>query len=172
MRSALLVISCFSLIVCNSAPEGPSPEQKAAAEEKKAEEAALAARKAEREAEKKAEQEAESARMEAIEKLAVLPPEFPKKLDAACGEMLEAYDQFMRKVLTGDQKTKWETGGNEMQLAVFKKGCLERNVETAACQANALSNAPPEMETQLGDIMTRCAQKHGAKAASGRPPGK
>lgn len=172
MRLLVSNLVCLGFLACNSAPQGPTPEQKAAAEEKKAEEEALAKRKAEREAEKKAEEEAEKARLAAIDALAVLPAEYPKKLDRACGEMLEAYDQFMRKVLTGDQKTKWETGGNEMQLAVFRKGCLERNVETAACQANALRNATPEQEQDLGDIMTRCAEKHGAAAASGRPPGK
>lgn len=156
---------------CQSAPQGPTPEQRAAAEKKKAEAEAAAARKAEREAEKRAEAEAAAALAAKLDAITVLPTEYPEKIDAACDAMLEAYDGFMRKLLQGDQLTKWETGGNEMQLAVFRKECLERNPETAACQANALSNAPADLEANLPDIMRRCAEKHGSTTEGTRPPG-
>jgi hypothetical protein len=158
-------------LACESAPEGPTPQERAAAEKKKAEEEAAAARKAEREAAKKAEEEAAAALAAKLDGIAVLPAEYPEKLEPACDAMLDAYDGFMRKVLEGDQLTKWETGGNEMQLAVFRKECLKRNPQTAACQANALAQATPDLEAHLPEIMKRCAERHGATTDGSRPPG-
>ena len=171
MRTPILLLVSILCASCASEPEGPTPEQKAAAEKKKQEEEEAAKRKAEREAERKAEEEAAAALEKKLDGLTVLPAEYPKKLDKACDAMLSAYDGFMRKVLKGDQLTKWETGGNEMQLAVFRKECLKRNPETAACQSNALTNAGPDLEQQLPDIMKKCAEKHGADTDGSRPPG-
>lgn len=167
VRAPILLLASVLCISCDSEPEGPTPEQKAAAEKKKQEEEEAAKRKAER----KAEEEAAAALEKKLDELTVLPAEYPKKLDKACDAMLASYDGFMRKVLQGDQLTKWETGGNEMQLAVFRKECLKRNPETAACQSNALTNAGPDLEQQLPDIMKKCAEKHGGGTDGSRPPG-
>jgi hypothetical protein len=75
--------------------------------------------------------------------------------------MLAAYDAYMRSVLTGDLKTKWETGGNEMQLKVFGTECQKRTVEIAACQTHALGKMKPEHEKDMGEIFSRCVQKFG-----------
>lgn len=129
-----------------------------------------AKKKAEREAKAAAEAKAKADETAALDALAVLPAKLPKGLEPACKQMLAAYDGFMRKVLTGDMLTKWTTGGNEMQLAVFRKECLKRNVEVAACQANALEKAGPELEPRLADLMGRCNEKFGGAAAAPSAP--
>jgi hypothetical protein len=129
-----------------------------------------AKRKAEREQKAAAQEKQKADYLAALDALAVLPPKLPKGLEPACKQMLAAYDGFMRKVLTGDMLTKWTTGGNEMRLAVFRKECLKRNVETAACQAHALEQAGPELEPRLADLMGRCNEKFGGGAAASAPP--
>ena len=166
MRIFTVMLAGFVLVACDSgtSDKAAADAKAKAAADKKAQDEAAAKRKAEREAEaKKAEEEAAADKAK-IDALAVIPEALPKKLDKACEQMLEAYDGFMRKVLTGDMLTKWETGGNEMQLAVFRKECLKRDIPTAACQAHALSNAGPELEKQLPDIMKACADKAAAAA--------
>lgn len=158
-RIATLALWAIVLTACDStAKDQAAADAKAkAAAEKKAEDEAAAKRKAEREAEAKKADEEAAARKAKVDALAVIPAELPKKLDKACEQMLEAYDAFMQKVLTGDMLTKWTTGGNEMQIAVFRKECLKRDIPTAACQAHALTNATPELDKQLPDIMKACA---------------
>lgn len=165
-RIATVALWAVALTACDSgAKDQAAADAKAkAAADEKAEDEAAAKRKAEREAEaKKAEEEA-AAQKAKVDALAVIPEALPKKLDEACDQMLEAYDGFMQKVLTGDMLTKWKTGGNEMQIAVFRKECLKRDIATAACQAHALTNATPELEKQLPDIMKACADKAAAAA--------
>lgn len=137
------------------------PEPRAAAPDE-----ALAKHKAEREQAERDEQEAKAKLAAQIDALAVIPAQLPKKLDKACEAMLASYDGFMRKTLQGDMLTKWETGGNEMQLAVFRKECLKRDIATAACQAHALAEAPAELADHLADIMTACNEKATAEAAA------
>jgi len=166
-HASTVLIAGMLLCACDSgAKDKAAADAKAkAAADKKAEDEAAAKRKAEREAQaKKAEDEA-AAQKAKIDALVAIPEDLPKKLDKACDQMLEAYDGFMQRVLTGDMLTKWKTGGNEMQIAVFRKECLKRNIATAACQANALANAAPELDKQLPEIMKACADK--AAAAGG-----
>ena len=162
----IAIVAVLGLTACDSTAEDKAAaDAKAkAAAENKAEDEAAAKRKAQREAEAaKAEQQAAALEAE-LDALAVIPETLPKSLDKACEQMLEAYDGYMQKVLTGDMLTKWKTGGNEMQIAVFRKECLERDIATAACQAQALTNAAPELEKQLPDIMKACAEKAAAAA--------
>ena len=44
-----------------------------------------------------------------------------------------------------------------MQLAVFRKECLKRDIPTAACQAHALSKATPDLEKKLPAIISTAA---------------
>lgn len=163
MRGRLMMVASVLLVgtACDDGSKAKAAaDAKAKAEAKKAEEdAAAAKRKADREAAAAKEKEEADALAARVAALAVIPDELPKKLDKACGQMLEAYDKFMRTVLEGDMLTKWETGGNEMQLAVFRKECLKRNIATAMCQANALGSATPDLEKSLPAIMKACADK-------------
>jgi len=157
-----LVVACDASTGAGAAPapeKSPAPEDDGAAKRK-------------REREQKAADEAKAKADEAtkLDALAVLPAKKPKNLEAACKQMLAAYDGFMQKVLTGDMLTKWTTGGNEMQLAVFRKECLKRSVDVAACQANALASAGPELEPQLAAIMGKCAEKFGGAVEPSAPP--
>ncbi len=168
MRTARLTLAAAALLVAlpgcdDGAKAKAAADAKAKADAKKADEAkATAKRKADREAEAKADDDEAKALAARIEALAVVPEALPKTLDKACEQMLAAYDGFMRKVLEGDMLTKWETGGNEMQLAVFGKECRKRSIATAACQAHALSNATPDLEKSLPAIMKACADKGSA----------
>ncbi|MFO0637459.1 MAG: hypothetical protein U0168_31935 [Nannocystaceae bacterium] len=76
----------------------------------------------------------------------------------------------MRTSLSGDMKTKWETGGNEMQLAVFRKECLQRSIPVAACQAVALPQLQPEHKDRLPDVMEGHVDEFGGDAVSASPP--
>ena len=157
----LIFLPCLMSLSCGNPSPPPAPAKQETKDEAKAD--AVAARKAEREA-KAAAAEAEKKAMDVhIDALAVVPEgtKLPKKPDQACKQMLDAYDAYMRKVLTGDMLTKWETGGNEMQLKVFGDACKKSTIEVAVCQANALTKMKPELEKELATVMTRCKEKYG-----------
>lgn len=138
-------------------PAVPDDPGEAARAERRAKQAA--AREAE---EAKAAAEAERVRGE-LDRLAQLPAKLPKSLPKACDAMVAAYDGYMRKVLTDAMLTKWVTGGNEMQLKVFRAECMKRSIEVAACQATALAGTTRELYPHLADLMETCATKFGAK---------
>ena len=165
MRLALVLCS---LVACDS-NAGASAAATPAKESTPVDDGA-AKRKAEREQKAADEAKAKADAAAKLDALAVLPAKLPKNLDVACKQMLAAYDGFMQKVLVGDMLTKWKTGGNEMQLAVFRKECLKRNVEVAACQAHALASAGPDLEPQLASMMGKCAEKFGAAVEPSAPP--
>jgi hypothetical protein len=143
---------------CGSNDPAPTPERKPAGA---AEPDPIAARRAQREAKAAAEKAEAEALAAQIDALASLPDAVPRKLGDACKQMLDAYDAYMRKVLQGDMLTKWETGGNEMQLAAFGKACKTGTPEVAACQTHALQAMSPKLEPELSTIMTRCRDKFG-----------
>lgn len=163
----LPMLLSLTLLGCSGGTKAAEAEkaQKAAAEAKAADEAAARERKEAREAEEKAQEQAEQAKKAALEELVALPESVPKTLDVACAQMVEAYDKYMRTVLTGDQLTKWETGGNEMQTTVFKRACLKDTPEIAACQAHAFSKATPEMRDRIPDFMRLCKEEFGTPSA-------
>lgn len=165
MTPAILALAALAALGCDSAKtDDAAAKQKADAEAKATKDKeALAQRKAEREAAEKKQADEAAALKSKIDALAVIPDGLPKKLDKACEAMLAAYDGYMQKVLQGDMLTKWKTGGNEMQLAVFRKECLKRDIPTAMCQAHALGAATPDLEKNLADIMQACVAR--AKAA-------
>jgi hypothetical protein len=152
-----------ALLLAAACDDDAKSAQKSAADEaaQKQAEAAKAAddRKANREAEARSEEEAEAAREATLDGLAALPPKLPKKQDQACKAMLTAYDEYMSSVLTGDLKTKWDTGGNEMQLKLFGAECKKRSIEVTACQTHALGKMGPEHEKDMSAIFMRCVQK-------------
>jgi hypothetical protein len=165
VRSQALFLS-FALFACNredAPPPAPIAEQTAKAPSTEVQQKRAAAREA---ADKQAAAEAERVRTE-LEALAQLPTELPKTLPKACDAMVAAYDAYMRRVLTDDMLTKWTTGGNEMQVTVFRKECLGRSIPVAACQTQALAKLTREQYPRLADLMGLCAQKFGA--AEGKP---
>jgi hypothetical protein len=168
-RSAIAWWILVATIGCGGAE--PAPEQAPAkAEAAPVIDEAAAARQKERERKQQAEEAREAEAAAKVDALAVLPDRLPKNLEAGCKAMLAAYDGFMRKVLKGDQLTKWTTGGDEMQVAVFRKECLKRGVKVAACQAHALGQATAELEAQLPEIMQRCAAKFGGVTGEATAP--
>lgn len=151
-------LSALVLTACSAQAPTPAPTK---AEPTPVVDDAAAKRQDERNR-KQAEDDARKAEALArLDALAVLPDELPKNLDAACKQMLAAYDGFMRRALAGDQLTKWTTGGDEMQVAVFRKECLKRDIKVAACQTHALTAAGKELAPQLADLLQRCALKFG-----------
>lgn len=114
--------------------------------------------KAEREAKAKAAEEAAANKIKQVDALTVLPAKLPKKLTAACEELNTAMDAFMLKWFPANwpmQKTK--------QLNDMKESCTKGNIETAACQANALAAAPEELNKAVPDLLGACIEKFGKK---------
>lgn len=165
LASTLTILSLLALTpACDS---GPSEEEKKAAEEaaakKAAEEKALeegiAKRKAEREAKEKEKEEAEKKRLAEIDALCVLPDKMPKNLDKACAGVAEANDGFMLRLYEGEAITKWNAAKGT-QLQMTKATCMKTgSLEAAACQINAMNNAPPEHKKALPEILKTCIEK-------------
>ncbi|MEZ4381848.1 MAG: hypothetical protein R3A79_10880 [Nannocystaceae bacterium] len=162
---AALVASAFLFSACG--PSGPSPEeikrQEEAEAKKKADEEALAKRKAEREAKEQAKKDAEEAEKAAIMALATLPDPLPKKLDKACDARAKAEDDFMNKHYEGEALEKWNQA-KTTQLGFAKQGCVKAgSIEIAACQVEALNNAPVELKKKLPDLLKACMEKYGGE---------
>lgn len=114
----------------------------------------------EREAKAKALEDAKAHKIEMVEKLTVLPETLPKKLDKACEGVGVAMDLFMLKWFPDNwPKTKTK------QLADLKESCLKYNIETAACQAKALTDAPEELNKAVPELLGGCIEKFSKKPA-------
>ncbi|MCA9658254.1 MAG: hypothetical protein KC486_07915 [Myxococcales bacterium] len=159
---AALVATAFLFTACG--PSGPSPEeikrQEEAEAKKKADEEALAKRKADREAKEQAKKDAEEAEKAAVMALATLPETLPKKLDKACEARAKAEDDFMNKHYDGEALEKWNQA-KTTQLGFAKQGCVKAgSIEVAACQVEALNNAPEELKKKLPDLLKACIEKY------------
>lgn len=166
---SLVLVSLLAAGCGNNAAEEAkkAQEAKAAAEEKQKMEEALAKRKAEREAKAKAEEDAEKAVAEAVDKVAVLPETMPKDVVKACDAVAEAQDEFMKRHYEGEALKKWESAKGT-QLPMTKVQCTQADsVEVAACQKNALDNAPTELRKKLPELLKACIEKFGK---AGAPP--
>lgn len=161
--SLAICLLALSVLACDNKKAPTESAQSPKTEETKTEDEALGARRAAREKEQREREAAEEKRVEQIEALTIVPDDAPSDLKKACDRMTQAYDQYMQQVLEGDMLTKWKTGGNEMQITVFRKECLRRNAKVAACQAHALQHAPRELEKSLPELMKRCADEFGEK---------
>jgi hypothetical protein len=160
----LLSAATFTASGCDSAKDAPAEDPAKKAEEAPPAEDPLAKRKAEREAKAKAAEEAAAAEAAAIDALAVLPDVLPKKLDKACEERTKGEDDFMHKHYEGEALAKWESAKGT-QLGFAKQGCVDAgSIEVAACQVNAMKNAPTELRKKLPDLLKRCMEKFGGKA--------
>lgn len=148
-------------------------EAKAVAEAKAAEEAQQ--KKADelrlkREAADKLEAEAEAVRQAQIDALAVLPAKFPKKLDKVCQEVGVAQNAFMDRVYADEPETleKWKANpsATQMIVATCTKG---GSVEAAACQINALNEAPADFKKTFPELLSACNQKFAVGGAATPP---
>ncbi len=161
LLSLLLLAFAVSAPACdNSEADAKAAEEaKKKADEKKAEDDALAKRKADREAKAKAKKDAEEAQQKAIDELCVLPEKLPKKLDKACEAAFEAQDGFMQRHYEGEALAKWngaKSGQKQSSVAMCQKA---GSIEAAACQTEALNNAPEELKKQLPDLLRTCMEK-------------
>lgn len=117
-----------------------------------------------------AEAKAAEEKAQAIKDLATLPEEMPKDLTAACEARAAAEDDFMTRNFEGEALTKWE-GAKATQLGMVKTNCAKaQNLEVAACQANALNNAPKELAKNLPDLLQACGDKFAEGAAGAAAP--
>ena len=99
-----------------------------------------------------------------IDALAVVPTELPATVEAACDAMAEQLDLINRAKLTGDDLTKWNTGGKEGVLTPAKQMCVQRgSIPEAACAAAGMKAGGVEIEPHIGDLMSACAQKSAPK---------
>jgi len=156
-------LACALVPACDKADESKKEDKvEEKSEADKQLEATLAAKKAKRDAEAKALED----QTNAVAALAVLPEEMPKDVEAACVGAAEAYDKFMQTHYDGDGLAKWDAA-KEGQMEILKSGCIaEGNLEAAACQINALSNAPGELKKEVTSLIDACKAKFAAGAAA------
>jgi hypothetical protein len=155
---------CALVVGCDKADDAKKDDKQAPAEKTEAEkevEAKVAAKRAAREAEAKAAEE----KVAAIKALAELPEKMPKDLEAACTGLADAQDEFMKKHYDGEGLQRWNEAKGT-QMGMLKTGCIKSgNIEIAACQINAMNNAPTEFKKDLPDILAACIEKFSAEAA-------
>jgi hypothetical protein len=151
-------------VACGGAP-AEEPKKQAAPEPaipKEPEDAGVAKRKADREAKAAAAKQAEADAAKKIDEIAVLPAKLPKKLDKACEEVNAAFDGFMKRA--SSDASSWDTKKGT-QLGMMKKTCMGATIEVAACQANALAVATPELLKEIPQILGKCIEKFSKKPA-------
>lgn len=166
LLSALLM--CAWLPACDKAEEKKEDKADEKSDADKELEERLAKKRAAREAEAKALED----KANAIKALAELPAEMPKDLEAACNGVATAQDEFMKKHYDGEGLQRWEEAKGT-QMGMLKTGCIKaQSIEIAACQANAMANAPGDFKKDLPDILAACIEKFSAGAgdAPAAPP--
>lgn len=169
---ALPVALAFGLVACDdsAAKQKEADEQAAKAKAEEEERAAAEERKKKREAQDQAEAEAEAQRKAQIDALAVLPEKFPKKLDKVCADVGKAQNDFMDRVYADQPETleKWKANPSAQQMIIAQ--CKKTgSVESAACQVNALNNAPQEFSKSFPELLSACNEKFGPAAAAAPP---
>lgn len=175
MRTSVLVLAvtlCSSSLACDSGES--KPKANAAADAKASEDderkKAVEALRKKREAEAKAKEEEEAKKKAAIDAALTLPEKLPKKLDKACKAVGEAHDGFMNRMFEGDTVEKWnQAKGTQIPMTVAQ--CTKQgSIEVAACQANALNNAPENLKKELPELLRGCIDKFGTKDEGTTPP--
>jgi hypothetical protein len=170
-RDRMSKVFLSSLLICALVPACDKTDAKKddkktdeKSETDKIAEERVAAKRAEREAEAKALED----KANAIKALAELPAEMPKDLEAACSGVADAQDAFMQKHYDGEGLKRWEEAKGT-QMGLLKTGCVKAgSIEIAACQANAMTNAPGDYKKDLPDILKACIDKFAkAEAAPG-----
>jgi len=86
----------------------------------------------------------EQTRIAEITAAAKLPAEVPGKLDAACEELVEAFDAFMLAGSEKDVLQWWD--GHRKKLGQRRSKCMQQSIEVAACSAHALRAELPSLE--------------------------
>lgn len=173
-RTSKLLLSSF--MICALLPACDKKEEKKddnKAEEKTEAEKELEERLAKKRADREAAAKALEDKATAIKALATLPEEMPKDLEASCDGVATAQDEFMQKHYDGEGLKRWEEAKGT-QMGMLKTGCVKAgSIEIAACQANAMANAPGEYKKDLPDILAACIETFGAGAggeAAAPPP--
>jgi len=118
----------------------------------------MADRKAKREADELAKADATKAKGDALDKITVLPAKKPKKIEAACDAVGAAQDRFMQRLHTGEVLAKWNADKGAMLMTQAQCNKVG-SIDVAACQANALDQAPPELKEDALTILQRCTDK-------------
>jgi len=161
-----LLVLCAWVPACDKQEAAKQDDKQATpekSEEDKAVEERLAAKRAAREAEAKAAED----KVNAIKALAVLPEKMPKDLEAACKGVAQAQDEFMQKHYEGEGLQRWNEAKGT-QMGMLQTGCVKSgNIEVAACQINAMNNAPAEFKKDLPDVLKACIDKFGGEAQAG-----
>lgn len=157
------LLSCAWVPACDKQEPAKQEDKQASLEKSEADkelEERLAANRAEREAEAKAAED----KANAIKALAVLPEKMPKDLKTACKGVATAQDEFMQKHYDGEGLQRWNEAKGT-QMGILETGCIKAgNLEIAACQINAMNNAPAEFKKDLPDILKACIDAFSVEA--------
>lgn len=174
ITTALLITAtlCTPAIACDGGggEKKPDPAADARAKEEAEKEARIEERKKKREADAKAKEDEAAKKQAAIDALLVLPEKMPKKLDKACKAVGEAQDAFMNRLFEGEAVEKWNTRKAKMLQTTVSMCNSQASLEVAACQQNALTNAPPELKKSLPDFLRGCIDKFGKPPEGVTPP--
>jgi len=168
LRRTLLLLTLAA--ACDTAKTEPAP---AKAEEAKESEddvkKRMADRRAKLDADGKAKVEAAAKTKAAIATLCVLPDKkkIEKNPDKACAAVGAAHDRFMQKHFTGEVLDKWTAAKGTAVPMTVAQCTKSASVEVAACQVNALDNAPPELENESSGILRGCIEEFGPASAHG-----
>lgn len=99
--------------------------------------------------------------------VAVLPSSLPRDLKAACDELAEAYDTFMKNNPNEDAALAWYyQDDRRRRLADHRAGCIRRgSVKAAACATSALraelqSCAELERSDIAARVLLHCASEY------------
>ena len=165
LASALLLPA----LACDKAEEKKEDKAPEKTDEEKLAEERVAKKRAEREAKEKADKEAAEAKAKTLDEICVLPDpkEMPKNLEKACKAVAQANDDFMNRLYEGDAVTRWNEAKGT-QLPMTEGQCTTTgSIEVAACQVNALNQAPSELRKKLPDLLKACMEKFGGDAPAG-----
>jgi uncharacterized caspase-like protein len=109
---------------------------------------------------------AEAALDSAVDAAAVQPAEPPADLEAACDAVVEAHDAYMKSGSERDALV-W-SDGRRRKMGERRVACIKvAKLPVAACEAQALRNAPPALDVLSREdaarrLMERCHDKFGS----------
>ncbi len=153
--SILLSAISLAAIACDAKPDGKREDLEAAAAAtlpqedeatKKLREKEAAERKAAFEAKKKAEAE-QKAKLDAITTTVIgQPAKLPKSLDAACTELIEIYEEWIRAIYFDDDGAQLEFfDAKSKNLGEVKGKCAKiGSIESAACMTHVIKAVSAE----------------------------
>ena len=161
LSGALVIPACDS---DNDKPEVDPLAEKKAKEEAEMQ-AAIERRKQERLQKEEEEKRKEEEIKQKIQEITVIPEDakLPKKVKAACEEVVQAQEAFMKKF-----HPQVDDAALTTQLGMLRKQCNEmKDIKVSMCQKYALEVTTEDLKTAINEYLPACMEKYGPQAAKG-----